>query len=224
MSKRRYQRDRSSPRMDLKRGLLLVALAVILIGGGWLLTNNLAQNPNIATDPYKNAQPGPEPAIGPATAPVTIVEYGDFNCPVCRQWHEDKILNEIVGTYGDKVRFVWRDFPIKSPQSPRLAEAAHCAQDQGRFWQYHDVLYANEGRSTDADLLAFATQVGLDMPPFQDCLNSGRHRAEVDANLTEARGLGFPGTPSFTVNGHKYNGATPFVAFKVIVDQLLRGQ
>ena len=82
-----------------------------------------------------------DPALGPTTAKVTIIEYGDFGCPTCRAWHRAGILDQVLAQYGDQVRFLWRDFPVITPQSPKAAEAGQCAYDQGKFWDYHDLLY-----------------------------------------------------------------------------------
>src|SRR5262249_25577273 len=91
--------------------------------------------------PLSAAALGEDPALGPANAPVPIIAYGGFGCPTCKAWHQAGILRHVLAKYGNKVRFVWRDFPIITADSFKAAEAGQCAQDQGRFWPFHDLVY-----------------------------------------------------------------------------------
>ena len=99
--------------------------------------------------------------------------------------------------YGDQVRFVWRDFPVITPQSPKAAEAGQCAYDQGQYWEYHDLLYERAPALGVNDLKTYAAEVGLDTAQFNQCLDAGQHQATVDHDLQDALGRGFRGTPSF---------------------------
>lgn len=162
-----------------------------------------------------------EPALGPATAPVTIVEFSDFQCPFCQR--VQPTLRALLKDYGDKVRLVYRDFPIPQlhREAKKAAEAARCAGEQGKFWEYHDVLYANPARQREPDLRRYAEQLGLHESRFTDCVRSGRHAATVERGMADGKKLGVTGTPSFFVNGAPVVGAQGLDEFKAIVDREL---
>src|SRR3989441_1264109 len=135
------------------------------------------------------------PFRGPAAAPVTIVTFSDFHCAFCKR--VVPTLTRILSRYGEKVRLVYRDFPIDGlhPQARNAAEAARCAHDQGKFWEYHDALFANAPKA-GPELRTYAQQVGLDLPSFERCLASGTHAATVQKSVDEAIRLGVTGTPA----------------------------
>ena len=161
-----------------------------------------------------------EPAKGPSSAPVTIVGYSDFQCPYCSS--VNTALNQVVETYGDKVRIVFRDFPLPThQQAPVAGEAAQCAHDQGKFWEYHDALFANQRALNPPDLKRYAVELGLDAEKFNECLDSGRHRDSVAKDHLEGQKLGVTGTPAFFVNGRFLSGAQPFEAFAQVIDEEL---
>lgn len=162
-----------------------------------------------------------DPSIGSTTALVTIVEYGDFGCPACRSWHFAGIRDRIIAQYGDQVRFVWRDFPVITAQSPKAAEAAQCAYDQGKFWEYHDLLYDRAPAISLSALKAYAAQLELDVVAFNDCLDSGQHRASVERDLNEARRLGLPGIPSFVVNDQRLVGPPTYEVLQGVISEAL---
>ncbi|MCI0409804.1 MAG: thioredoxin domain-containing protein [Acidobacteria bacterium] len=163
------------------------------------------------------------PVRGTAEAPVTLVEFSDFHCPFCKR--VQATLTQLLERYPGKVRLVYRDFPIDSlhPQARRAAEAARCAQDQGKFWDYHDLLYAEAPKASPEDLGRYAAQVGLDVPTFERCLSGDVHRAAVQRDLDEGSRLGVTGTPAFFINGRPLSGAQPLEAFaRVIEEELAR--
>jgi protein-disulfide isomerase len=161
------------------------------------------------------------PVRGAADAPVTIVEFSDFHCPFCKR--AQATLKEILDRYPGKVRHAFRDFPVDSlhPQARQAAEAARCADDQGKFWSYHDTLFANAPNGAPADLRRYAGDVGLDVPVFERCLTDGTHRATVQRDLEEGARLGVDGTPAFFVNGRLISGAQPLEAFTKLIEQEL---
>ena len=122
--------------------------------------------------------------------------------------------------YGDEVKFVWKDFPVITPQSPKAAEAGQCALDQGKFWEYHDLIYTSQGLGISS-LKRFAQEVGLDTNKFDKCLDSGLHKSTVDKDLNEARGLRLRGTPSFIVNGTKLVGPPSYESLANIIENNL---
>lgn len=163
-----------------------------------------------------------DPALGPTTAPVTIVEYGDFGCTACKAWHRAGVLNELRTRYGDQIHFVFRDFPVITPQSPKAAEAGQCAYDQGEFWEYHDLLLSVSDISV-SQLKTYADEIGLDVAKFNQCLDSGRHGPTVERDLQDAIERGFRGTPAFLVNDQPIPLGSPptFKYFQRVIDPIL---
>ncbi len=165
------------------------------------------------------------PFKGPVKAPVTFVEFTDFHCPFCKQVLPT--LTQLLSRYGEKVQLVFKDFPIDQlhPQARRGHEAARCANEQGKFWTYHDQLYQNAPKTELGDLKNYAKQVGLDVTAFEKCYASGKYKAAVDKDIEEGKRLGVTGTPAFFVNGRLVSGAQPLDAFvRVIDDELARGK
>ncbi|MEZ4711026.1 MAG: thioredoxin domain-containing protein [Caldilineaceae bacterium] len=163
----------------------------------------------------------PDPAIGPADAVVEVVEYADFGCPACRAWHNSSIREQMFATFGDQVRFVWKDFPIITALSPKAAEAGHCAAAQGKFWEYHDYLYEQATGLEVDQLKQYGDAVGLDAAQFAQCLDSGMMVRKVRAGEQEARRLGLRATPGFAINGRPLNGAPTFEILASVIQQAL---
>ncbi len=165
-----------------------------------------------------------DPTFGPASALVTIVEFGDFECPFCRQSFFD--LKEILEKYRDKVRIIYRDYPNTSihPNAMHAALAAGCAQDQGKFWAFHDLLYINQEQLSDADLELYAQQAGVDVTQYRDCFRSQRHIKEIQEDIDAGTRLGVRGTPTWFFNGRRVEGALPLDIFKRIVDLGVKGK
>jgi protein-disulfide isomerase len=158
------------------------------------------------------------PSKGPANAPVTLVEFSDFHCPFCKQV-EDTTLPQLLAKYGEQVRFVWIDYPIDSlhPQARQAHEAARCANDQGKFWEYHKALYTGGPKAGD-QLKTVAQQVGLDITSFDACFSSGKHQAAVQKDVDQGKRLAITGTPTFFVNGRPLVGAQALEAFARVID------
>ena len=161
---------------------------------------------------------------GVKDAPVTIVEFSDFQCPFCKT--ANTTVKQILDKYPGKVRLVFRDYPLVGlhPQAPKAHEAARCAADQEKFWEYHDVLFARSPRMASADLKQYAQDLKLEAAAFAQCLDSGKYAAEVEKDVQEGAGLGLTGTPSFYINGRQLVGAQPLAAFQKIVDGELAKQ
>lgn len=163
------------------------------------------------------------PKWGNDSAKVTIVEFSDYQCPFCSQ--AVPTLDKIKSEYGpDKVRIVFRDMPIRShPRALPASLAAHCANEQGKFWEYHNTLFQNQQRLEDNDLKAFAKTLGMDETKFGECFNTKRHMPTIEKSMREAEALGISATPSFVINGILIQGAVPFPRFKEKIDKALRG-
>jgi protein-disulfide isomerase len=163
---------------------------------------------------------GNSPAFGPANAPVTIFEFSDFECPFCSRVGPS--LAQIKKEYGDKVRVVWKNRPLPFHSNAKpAAEAAMAAHAQGKFWEYHDKLFANQKALGKDDLIKYAQEVGLNVNQFKADLESGKFRAAVEADDALAGKVGAGGTPTFFINGEKFVGAQPFEAFKSKIDEKL---
>jgi protein-disulfide isomerase len=159
-------------------------------------------------------------AKGPATAPIEIIEFSDFQCPFCLR--SNPTVTQVLKTYGDRVHFVYRHFPLGNhPNARPAAEASQCAAEQGKFWEYHDALFANPSRLGDADLKQHAVGLGLDAKRFNACVDTHKYKAQVDADMAAGEAAGVNGTPAFFVNGRMLNGAQPFDAFKRVIDEEL---
>ena len=164
--------------------------------------------------------PDGEPSKGPASAPVTLVEYSDFQCGYCKRVHPT--IKTLLEEYGDKIRLVYRDYGIPNHDRARAsAEAARCAGDQDKYWVYFDNLMEVSGSLDDADLAKRATDLGLDMAAFQGCLDSDIHVPAVNAAFDSATELGISGTPTFFINGRMIVGARSVEEFRSIIDEEL---
>jgi len=161
------------------------------------------------------------PSRGPDNATVTIVEFSDFQCPYCGRVYPT--VEKLMKDYDGKVRLVFRHFPLSfHPQAEKAAEAAACAQDQGKFWQMHDKMFTNQQKLAVDDLKSFAKDLGLDQGKFDKCLDSGEKAAMVSADEKDGEQAGVSGTPAFFINGIFINGAVPYEQFKETVDRELK--
>jgi protein-disulfide isomerase len=162
-----------------------------------------------------------EPMKGPANAPITVVEYSEFQCPFCSR--VGPTIQQVMSTYGDKVRLVFRDYPLPFHDKARGAsQAAQCAHAQGKFWEYHDKLFANQSALDTPNLKQYAADLGLDTAKFNQCIDEGRFADVVERNYNEGQTLGVSGTPAFFINGRFLSGAQPFEAFQQIIDEELK--
>ena len=160
------------------------------------------------------------PVIGPDRAPVTIVEFSDFQCPYCQQ--SVQILKQLRHMYGEKIRLVYRDYPGPNhPSALPAAEAAQCADEQGKFWEYHDLLFERQKPGQGWDFAILAKELGLQQTAFENCLRSGRFHDKITKDLQDGVKLGITSTPTFFVNGRPLVGAHPLATFQAMVDRLL---
>jgi protein-disulfide isomerase len=161
----------------------------------------------------------PERGAGP-NAPITIIEFSDYECPFCSR--AEAVVEQVMQAYGDKVRLVYRDYPLDMHPNARLAsEAANCAHAQGKFWEYHAKLFANQRALGEENLKAYADQAGLDRGKFDECLRTKPHTAAIDKDLADGAKVGVNGTPAFFINGRMLSGAQPFERFKEVIEEEL---
>jgi len=160
------------------------------------------------------------PFRGPKNAPVTIVAFSDFQCPFCAK--AQAVLQDVLEAYPQEVKLVYRHFPPEhNTQAKLAAEAAECAAQQGRFWEYHDQVFAHASQLNPAGLQALAETLRLDLQAFSTCLDAGKARARVAEDLAAGRGAGLTETPTFFINGRIVEGAPPLATFKKMIDQQL---
>jgi len=163
------------------------------------------------------------PSRGPANAPVTIVEFSDFQCPYCARVQSE--LAKVRETYNDKVRIVYKDFPLSiHNNAQKAAEASRCAREQNKYWEYHDVLFQNGSALSPDNLKKFAADLQLDTAKFNACLDSGKYAAAVNKDIADGTKVGVSGTPAFLVNGRFLSGAQPFSAFQEAIDDALASE
>lgn len=205
------------------RNLLLVVIGgvVVVAVGLVLLIMQTVNKPASAT-----ARVGEGTAWGPKDAIVTIVDFSDFGCVHCRNFalnQGEQLRSEYEAT--GKVRFEFKHFIIGGATTAAAANAAECAADQGRFWDYHNLLFSRQGTSSapfsNAALKQYAVQLGLDTALFNQCVDSSKHLEKVYRDAAEGRGLGVNATPTFFVNGQKLEGAVPYSTMKATVDAIL---
>jgi protein-disulfide isomerase len=162
--------------------------------------------------------------LGDPEAKVTVIEYGDFECPFCGRLFSDAIsgIKENYVKSGD-VQLVYRHFPLTTihTQAQGAAEASECAGEQGQFWPYHDILYERQSALSASSYKAWASELGLDTVQFNNCVDSNKYAKKVSDGFNEARSLGANGTPATFVNGQLVSGAQPYSAFEQLIEDAL---
>ncbi|RJQ18192.1 DsbA family protein [Candidatus Woesearchaeota archaeon] len=214
-------------------GLLLVVMLVFSILT-YARVNTIVKAINGDVQPQQEEQPAPQPQQGLATAdddpvlgdknaPVEIIEFSDFQCPFCGRFYSQS-MGQIKEKYVDtgKVKIVFRDFPLGFHQfAQKSSEAAECADEQGKFWEYHDKLFESQDALDTASLKQYASELGLDTAKFNSCLDTGKYASEVSKDLSDGTAAGVSGTPSFFINGQKIVGAQPYSVFEAAIEAAL---
>lgn len=200
----------------------VIALAVIVVAGFAILGPKSSRSAQL-----QPAEISLDKSMGPENAPVVVVEYGDYQCPYCQQFANGP-GRQLKQNYVDtgKIRFVFRNLAFIGDESLWAAEAAECANDQGRFWDYHDKLYneqagENVGTFSPENLKRFATELGLDTQQFDQCLDSGKYQAKVQQETAEAGRLGVRSTPSFFVNGQLIKNGSDYQVLQAAIEAAL---
>ena len=172
-------------------------------------------------EPYRaEVEVADAPSTGPANAPVTIVEFSDFECPYCSR--VVPTIDRVKEEYGDQVRVVFKQFPLAiHANAQKAAEASLCAHDQGKFWEMHDAMFADQQNLGPEGLAAKAESIGLDMEAFRQCMNAEKYAAAVQEDMREGSAVGVSGTPAMFVNGRLISGAVPYEQIAVVIDEEL---
>ncbi len=160
------------------------------------------------------------PSRGPADAPIVLVEFTDYQCPFCVR--VQPTITALMERYDGQIRHVFKNLPLPNHSQAKLAgEAALCAQDQGKYWEFHDWLFANQRTMNRGTMVAQAVELGMDTELFEACIDQKTYAATVSADAREARSFGITGTPGFLINGRVLSGAQPIEAFEVVIDEEL---
>ena len=162
--------------------------------------------------------------IGPENAPITIVEFSDYQCPFCKRWH-DEVYQPLLNEYPGKIRLVYRHLPLTSihPDAFPAAEAAMCAGEQNAYWPFHEKLFSDDALGAVV-YAQYAQELGLDLGAFETCITEHKYQEDVQSDLDFAVGLGVRSTPTFFINGLAVVGAQPLDVFKQVIDKELAGE
>ena len=207
----------------------VIAVAAAILGGNVMVNTpqNIAQQHSGTVDVTMGS-----PILGSSSAPITIIEFGDYQCPQCDKWFK-AIRPDIEDQYinSGKASLYFVDLAFFGPDSLKAAEATYCAGDQGKYWEFHNVLYSNQqgindGWANPDNLKSFASQIGLDKNLFDSCLDSDKYKNRVERNVLEAKRNGASGTPTFIIVGpggtqKTIEGAQPFSVFKQVFDSMV---
>lgn len=191
-------------------------------GGQPAVGNNNSKNPVQVTV-------GDSPYLGNKNAKITVVEFADFRCPFCERFFQDA-EKQIIANYVNtgKAKFVFKHYAFLGQESVWVSEAAECANEQDKFWEYHDWLYDNQALESDlayyskANLIKYAGRVGLDVNKFSFCLSSDKYSSRVNSDYSQGQSAGVTGTPTVFINGQMIVGAQPFSVFKTAIDALIK--
>jgi protein-disulfide isomerase len=164
------------------------------------------------------------PSIGPDDAPITVVEFSDFQCPFCKRFH-DETYQALLDAYPGQIRFVYRNLPLTSihPDAFPAAVASLCAEEQNAYWEYHNKLFSSTTLGTDT-YLQYANELNLNIDEFTACLDSGKFDDFIQQDMDFAFNLGVSSTPTFFINGLAIVGAQPLSSFQNIIDKELAGE
>lgn len=213
----------------IKFYLLIIPIVIGIIAGGFLVFYPESEKTTTSLTPTKLIENG-SPLLGDNNAQITILEWGDYQCTFCYKFHQNTldVLNEDFIKTG-KVKLVFKDFPLNGPDSVLAAEASYCAEDQGKYWEYHDELYKNWGGErtgwvTRESVDRFASTVSLDLQEFNKCLDERKYQNKVNALYDFGREIGIDATPSFLVFNDekiiKIRGNQPLEVFLKTIDEL----
>jgi len=227
---------------SLAIGAAIASLSIIIV---FFALNTINDEPKLAIEPAQKSQElistniisptffeNGSPILGDPNAPVTLIEFGDYQCHFCNvHFHntEHRLLENFIKT--GKVKMIFKDFTIIGPDSVNAAHGTHCANDQGKFWEYHDILYnnwtgENNGWASSDNLLRFAQEIELDIDQWSDCMIDERYSQIISNSSKDARELGITGTPAFFVIGPdnkitRISGAQPYESFQKIFNSEL---
>jgi len=201
---------------NLKVLLILGIIGILLIGSLIYVTI-----PKENSGDVKDVSVGVNPPVGNPAAKIKLIEFGDFQCPACKASHP--IINRILQDYQKEVVLYYRNFPLSMHENSFIAaEAAECANEQGKFWEYHDILFENQNKLDKDNLKKHAVVIGLDESKFNECLDLERYKIDILNDISDAKKLNLKGTPTFFINGKEVFGGNEQELRKLIEEELKR--
>ncbi|PIY96291.1 MAG: hypothetical protein COY66_04615 [Candidatus Kerfeldbacteria bacterium CG_4_10_14_0_8_um_filter_42_10] len=204
--------------------VILFIMLILTVAFAFAIYNEIKNMDELDTieltnQPVVQVSADDDPSRGPQDAKVKIIAFEDFACPYSGESYP--IIKELLSSYKNQIHFVFRDFPALE-NSQKAHEAAECADDQGGFWAMHDKIFENQSKITVADLKNYAEEIGLDATLFANCLDSGKNEIEVQKDLADGITAEIRGTPTWFINGRKFEGTIPLETFKQIIDLSLK--
>lgn len=198
---------------------VILGVAIFLYNLVYFLENGVNENVNSPIDKNVTIETTDDPAIGSENPLITIVEFADFQCPYCRE--EAPILRKVLLDYNNDIKVIFRDFPISSSHADAVgaALAANCANEQGKFWEYHDLLYQNQDNLSIENLLVMANSLGVDFDKFSECFGDRKFENEIQNDLLDGIKLGITGTPTFFINGFKVEGVITYGTWVDLIEK-----
>lgn len=207
-----------------------IVIAGVIIAGAIVYQPNrqpgdseYAGAPEQPTITYETPTVDDDVVLGDVNAPVTIIEFGDFECPFCKRLHDEvgtQLREEYIKT--GKVKMVYRDYPLSfHPNAMPAAEAAECAGEQGKYWQYHDALFDRQDTLSSLNYVALATELGLNATQFKTCVDTHKYADEITKDLAAGNAAGVDGTPATFINGQLVSGAVPYATIKSVIEAAL---
>lgn len=214
----RFASNNRAENEELLSAAVATFAAVVPQGGGNQVVAQPTRDPNARYE----VSADDDPFLGAEDAPIQIVSFEDFRCGFCKRFN-DQTIEPLLAEYGDRVRFVFRDYPILGPDSVQAALAGECAHDQDKFWELHTLLYADQILTRDA-FIAHATALEMDVPAFTECLDNAVYQSEIQADYQAGASVGVGGTPTFFINGRILVGAQPLESFVQYIEEELAAQ
>ena len=200
-------------------GILIVSLTLITFGYGVTV---ILKHRSLRQSPVSVTVRTTDPVFGPRNAPVTVVEFGDFQCESCNDFRG--VLERVRVQYGDRVRIVWKDFPLQSqhPDAQAAAEAARCAQDQGKFWEMHTQLFDHQADLAKREFTAMAQTIGINTTSFDRCMTDGIGRSRIQEDYNDGLAISVLATPTVIVNSFQFSGIPSANEIGQAIDQLVQ--
>jgi len=210
-------------RWPIRQIILGILLFAAGFGAGYIARDMPTLGGGGGSDAANSASAEDDPAWGPENAKVTVVAFGDFECPYCRQWYAN-VYVRLAADYGQKIRFIHRDYPLSFHANAKPAAiAANCANAQGHYWEFFKLLYGDPRGLGPQMYQTYAQEVGMDMSAFGNCIAGNQYASEIDADMRDAERLGVSGVPAFFINERVISGAQPYEVFRLAIDEELGG-
>ena len=195
--------------------MLIMFIGIFIVLGAMIYISI----PNNKTEVFGNVDIGINPPKGNPNSEIVLIEFSDFQCPFCKR--AIPVIDELLQKYEEEIVFYYRNFPLEMHANSFIAaEAAECANEQGKFWEYHDILFENQGKLDKENLKLYAQELELNQNQFDNCLDTDKFKQDIERDINEGEFLGIEGTPTFFINGRKIVGINEEVMNNIINEEL----